>query len=132
MVKLKKRKKGFTGKEFVSPKQELREASKFTLKDLLGGSLLSREVVVRQAPFALFLFAMLLFYIGNQYRGSKVMRETMALEERVRELKTRTVSVSFKRQEISRQSEIIKLVRSQGMTLEEALIPPFKIIIDSK
>jgi len=132
MVKLKTRKKGFAGKEFVSPKQELREASKVTMKDLLGGSLLSREVVVRQAPFALFLFAMLLFYIGNQYRGSKVMRETMALEEQVREMKARAVTISFKRQEISRQSEIIKLIRSKGMDLEEALIPPYKIIIDSQ
>jgi len=125
-----KHKQKTAGTEFVSQRQEIRESSKISAKDLLGGSLLSREVVLKQVPFVLFLFAMLLFYIANQYRGDKVMRETMALEEKVRELRAKSAALSFRRQELSKQSEVIKLVREKQLPLEEALIPPYKIIIN--
>ncbi|MCD6333695.1 MAG: hypothetical protein J7L89_10535, partial [Bacteroidales bacterium] len=69
---------------FVSPRQELRESTRLNAKDLLGGGVLSRDVVIRQIPFILFLFFMLLFYIANQYRGQHIMQEIMTLEARVR------------------------------------------------
>jgi len=115
---------------FVSPRQELRESTRLNAKDLLGGGVLSRDVVIRQIPFILFLFFMLLFYIANQYRGQHIMQEIMTLEARVRRLRNEFISTSFTLQKMSKQSTVIRQIRERHLNLEEALVPPYKIIID--
>lgn len=117
-------------REFISTRQEIREAARIQPKDLVGGRLLSREGVIRQIPFALFLFLILLIYIANQYRGQRIMRETMALEEEVKLLRAKAVTTTFQLQEMSKQSTVVDLIEEQGISLEEALIPPYKIVID--
>jgi hypothetical protein len=79
-------------KEFVNPSQELKEAKRLTVKDLLGGGILSREGVIRQVPFLLFLFLLLIFYIGNQYQGAKIMKNVMEVEARMKVLRTESIS----------------------------------------
>ncbi len=113
--------------EFVSPRQELKETKRLTAKDLLGGGVLSRDVVVKQIPFILFLFALLVFYIGNQYQGAKVMKEVMRIEERLKILRTESISTTFEKMEMSKQSEVVKLLEEMNMPLKEAVLPPYKI-----
>jgi cell division protein FtsL len=116
--------------EFIPPRQEVRESKRITMKELLGGGVLSREVVLKQIPFVLFLFALILLYIANQYRGDKVMTEVFKLDKRVKELRTESVSTAFELMEKSKQTQVIKLIESQGLGLEEAVIPPYKIIVE--
>lgn len=117
-------------KEFVSPLQELKESKRLTAKDLLGGNVLSREGVIKQVPYLLFLFVLLIFYIGNQYQGAKVMKKVMMVEARLKVLRTESISTTFERMEMSKQSEVIKLVEERGLGLKEAIQPPFKIEIE--
>jgi len=116
-------------KEFVSPHQELKEAKRLTAKDLLGGGVLSREGVIRQVPFLLFLFVMLIFYIGNQYQGAKIMKNVLMVEARLKVLRTESISTTFERMEMSKQSEV-KLVKDKGLPLQEAVLPPYNIEIE--
>ena len=119
-----------TNKEFISTKQEIKETSKFSLKDLLGGNVLSKEVVTRQIPFLLFITIAILLYIFNQYRGENVMSQIMSLEKRVREMRAESVSTAFDLQELSKQSEVTRMVTDQGLPLKEAKTPPYKIEMD--
>ncbi|MCD6346839.1 MAG: hypothetical protein J7L96_05395 [Bacteroidales bacterium] len=116
--------------EFISPRQEIRETKRITAKELLGGGVLSREVVIRQIPFVLFLFALILFYIANQYRGDKIMNDVISLEKRMKELRTESVSTAFELMEKSKQTQVIKLIKDKGLLLEEAVVPPYKIRIN--
>lgn len=124
-----KRKKT-TNREFIPTKQEIKESSKFSLKELLGGNVLSKEVVTRQIPFLLFVTTAILLYIFNQYRGEHVMGQIMELEKRVREMRAEAVSTGFDLQEMSRQSEVTGMILEQGLPLQEAKTPPYKIEID--
>ena len=117
-------------KEFVSPNQELKESKRLTVKDLIGGNVLSREGVIKQVPFLLFLFVLMIFYIGNQYQGAKVMKKVMKVEARLKVLRTESISTTFERMEMSKQSEVIKLVNEKGRGLKEATMPPVKIEIE--
>jgi cell division protein FtsL len=117
-------------KEFIPTRQEIKESSKFSLKELLGGNVLSREVVTRQIPFLLFVTTAILLYIFNQYRGENVMRQIMSLEKRVREMRAESVSTAFDLLELSKQSEVTQMVKDQGLPLQEAKTPPYKIVMD--
>ena len=118
-----------TSKEFIPTGQEIRETSKLTAKDLLGGKVLSRDSVVRQIPFLLFVTVLLLFYIANIYRGEKIMSQIIQLEKEVRELRAEYSSTVFDRQKLSTQTEISKMITTLGLPLEEAKVPPVKIVI---
>jgi hypothetical protein len=119
-----------TNKEFIPLNQEIKEAPKFSLKDLLGASVLSKDVVTSQIPFLLFVTLALLFYIFNQYQGENVMRQVVSLEKRIRELRAESVSTTFDLQEMSKQSEVIGMVVDQGLPIQEAKTPPYKIVMD--
>jgi hypothetical protein len=120
------RKKNRKDKEFISPKLEMKETARFRARDLFGGSIFSREGVIRQIPFVLFLACLILAYIGNQYRGEKVIREVLALERRVKELKTESSSIKFDLQVISTESKVKDLIRINELPLIEAKEPPFQ------
>lgn len=113
--------------EFITPRQEIRESRKITMKDLLGGGVLSREAVIRQIPYALFLFGLILLYIANQYRGDKVMTEILAVEKKLKELRTESVSTAFELMEKSKQSRVIHMIEEKGLNLREAMDPPVTI-----
>lgn len=117
-------------KDFVSPRQEMKEAKKFSLKDILGAGVLTHSGVVKQIPFFLFLFALLVLYIANQYQGAKVMKDVIKVEKRLELLKTESITTAFERMEMSKQSEVIKLIEEYNMPLKEAVVPPYKIEID--
>jgi hypothetical protein len=117
-------------KDFVSPRQELRESKRLTLKELIGGGVLSRESVVRQIPFVLFLFVLLVFYIGNQYQGARVMKKVIQVESRLKVLKTESITTTFERMEMSKQSEVVRMIEEKGLPLKQAVLPPYNIKID--
>ncbi len=121
------KKKNKHRKEFVSPRQELKESKRLTVKDILGGGVLSRDVVIRQVPFLLFMFVLLIFYIGNQYQGARIMKNVLQVEARLRVLRTESISIAFERMEMSKQSEVIKMVKEKGLPLQEAVLPPYNI-----
>lgn len=123
-------KKKKTNQEFIPVRQEIKESSKFSIKDLLGGNVLSKEVVTRQIPFLLFITTAILLYIFNQYRGENIMRQIMTLEKRVREMRAESVSTAFDLQELSKQSEVTRMITGQGLLLQEAKTPPYKIEMD--
>jgi len=117
-------------KEFVSPGQELRESKRLTVKDLIGGGILSRDDVVKQIPFLLFLFILLVFYIANQYQGAKVMKEMIKVESRLKTLRTESLSITFEKMELSKESEVKKLIDEREIPLKEAEHPPYRIELD--
>ncbi|MFO7615715.1 MAG: FtsL-like putative cell division protein [Bacteroidales bacterium] len=124
------RKKIKKDKEFISPGLEMKETARFRARDLFGGSVFSKEIVIRQIPFVVFLAVLILTYIGNQYRGDKVIREVLALEKRVKELKAESSSVTFDLQVISTESRVKELIRLSELPLIEAKTPPYQLTID--
>ncbi len=119
--------------EFIDEKQERKELRRGgTLKGFLGGSLLTREKVVRQLPFILFLTLLALFYIANRYHAENVVRENSRLQDEVRELRARAISTSAELMHLSKQSEVVRLIKEKDMGLRESLTPPRKIVVEKE
>ena len=115
--------------EFVDQKIEQKEIRKGSVWDVFDGSLLTRDTVVRQLPFVLFITFLIILYIGNRYHAEKVIRETMQLQTEVRELRARAISTASELEFISRQSEVARLINKRSMGLQEAVDPPIKITV---
>lgn len=115
--------------EFVDQKIEQKEIRKGSLWDVFDGSVLTRDRVVRQLPFVLFVTFLIILYIGNRYHAEKVIRQTMELQTELKELRARSISTASELEFISRQSEVAKLVGNHELGLKEAIEPPIKITV---
>jgi hypothetical protein len=113
--------------EFVDQKIEQKEIRKGSVWDVFDGSLLTRDTVVRQLPFILFITFLIILYIGNRYHAEKIIRETMQMQTELKELRARSISTASELEFISRQSEVAKLIDKRSMGLYEAVDPPVKI-----
>lgn len=101
-------------------------------KSLLDGTLLSREVILKQFPFVLFVSFIAIILIANRYGAEKVVRNTQSLENELKELKAEQISVTSELMKLSQQSEVVKLVNQKELGLSESVEPPKKIIIKEK
>ncbi len=115
--------------EFIVEKPEPKSSKKGVMRELIDGSVLNREAVVRQLPFVLFLTLLAFFYIGNRYHAERLVRKSNDLHRELRDYRAQAITISAELMHISRQSEVLKLVRQKELGLVESTEPPKKLVI---
>lgn len=108
---------------------EPKKATIGSVKDLIDGSLLTKDFVVKQFPFVMFLVVLAILYIGNRYNAEKIVRETIKLQSELKELRYESISAASELMYISKQSEVAKIVNKNGLGLIESIVPPKKIVV---
>ena len=108
------------------------EEKSFSLRDLLDGNVLTRKAVLKQGRFILLLVLIAFLSIANRNHAEKTVIRLNGLQSDVKELRARSISTSSELVKISRQSEVIQLVRQNGLGLEESLEPPKTLIEDQE
>jgi hypothetical protein len=113
--------------EFVNEPHEKRDNRKAKFRDVLDGSLLTRENVIGQLPFVLFLTVLMVIYIGNRYHAERIIRRTLNLQTELKELRAKSISTASELEYLSNQSQVAKLVEEQNIGLKYSEKPPVKI-----
>jgi len=114
--------------EFTDQKQEEKEGQKTRIRDILDGSLLTRDIVINQLPYILFLTMLLIFYIGNRYHAEKVIRQSLRLQTELKELRAEAISTASELEYLSNQSQVARLVEQKNLGLKYPEKPPVKIV----
>lgn len=117
--------------EFVSPQQEEKEI-KFSFKEFLDGSILTKKIVTKQLPFILFLTLLALIYIGNRYRTERIYRKVTELHEEVDNLRTEQIITTAKLMNLSRPSSVSQMVSDKNLGLKELTSPPLILKTNKK
>lgn len=113
-------------KEFITPKDEVKEAVGSSVKGVLEGRLLA-DKLKRNMSFVLFVTFLGVVYIGNGYATEKLHRERTVLEKEVIDLRFESITAGASLMFMRKQSEVIKRVREEGLDLEESKEPPVKL-----
>lgn len=120
----------FSKKEKVAevPEKEGKEPSKNgpSVKSILEGSLLA-EKLRNNIRFVLFITVLGIWYISNGYSTERLHRQRVALEKEVSDLRFESVSAAADLMFMRKQSEVIKRIKKEGLTLEESKEPPIKL-----
>jgi hypothetical protein len=115
--------------EFIDVKPEKKPESKgSSFKGFIDGSVLAREIVLKQLPYIIFLVILAIMYIGNRYHAEKLVRRSGELQHELKELRAEAITVSAELMYLSRQSEVLKLLRNNNIDMVESREPPQKII----
>jgi len=107
--------------------QPQQEAPKFRIKELLDGTILVRENMIRQLPYVLFLTVLGVIYIGNRFHAERMVRQISELKTEVSNLRAEQITTTSELMNISRPSEVVALVQSRNLGLKESLVPPKKL-----
>ena len=116
--------------EFIEEKQEPKVSRFGSIKDLLDGSLIANDFIVKQLPYIVFLVALAFIYIANRYHAEKVVRTSIELSKEINELRAEAITTSSELMFISKQSEVAKLIEERGLGLKESVEPLRKIVIE--
>ena len=117
-------------KDFISPKEEIKETPSGSFKDIISGSVLSKDVVVHHLPFILFIAILSIYYISNRYHSERVYRDMVGLEKELKELRFESITTASQLMYMSKQSEVVKRVEKEGLDLIESTEPPIKIYLE--
>ncbi len=116
------------GKRIVSSKKS---ESKGSIKNVIDGSILTREGVIDQLPYVLFLALIAVIYIGNRYQAERIVRESIQIQKELKELRAESITMASRLMHMSKQSEVAKLVNRHNLGLKEAVEPPRKLVVNS-
>lgn len=113
-------------------KMEKEPAREGFFKSIISGSLLGEKIILGNLGYIAMLTIVGAFYIANRFHAEKITRESDLLHEEVRELRAESMATSADLMYISKQSEVIRLVRERGLDLKEIKEPPYKLVIKEK
>ena len=108
---------------------EKKKPQKTGIKDVLNGSVLTRDSVVKQFPYIFFLAFLAIIYIGNRYHAEQLVRTSVEMQKELKELRSEAIATASELMYISKQSEVAKMVDKKGLELKESIEPPKKIVI---
>ena len=95
------------------------------VQEVLGGNYLSKNTVVNNVPFMLYLAILIMFYISNTYNTERMYKQIEKTKTELKELRYQYITARSALMFSSKLSELNK--RAQAIGLKETVIPPSKI-----
>jgi hypothetical protein len=102
------------------------------MKELLSGSMVSEKIILKNLGYVSLITFLAAIYIGNRFHAEKITRESSRLQREVKDLRSESLSTSADLMYVSRQSEVIRLVKEKGLDLQELKTPPYKLLVKKK
>lgn len=102
------------------------------VKSFLGGAILTDERFTRQLPFISLLVFFALILITNRNWSERTIRQIEAVQEKLNELRSESITLSARLMDASRPSEVVEKVQEAGIGLEEPVRPAHKIVVKKK
>ena len=101
-----------------------------SVKDLIDKQTFTQARLMRNFPFILFVAALGIVYIANQFHAEKLVNEVNQLKKQRKEKRAEYISSASDLMRITRQSEVINRVEEAGLGLKPLISPPKKIVVD--
>jgi len=104
-----------------------KNSKKISLKQILLGNILLNEQVIKWMPVILLLAGLGLLMISSRFRGEKVIRKMVIVQDSVRELRSESSLIESELMMLTKYSTIEKEVEKRGLGLKLSNKPPVKI-----
>ena len=110
--------------------EEASGSSSFTLRKILGGDILTAQIIRRQIWLVILIVFFVIIYISNRYNIQNDIIELDKLQKELQDTKYKALSTSSQITEKSRESNVLDMLKhSKDSTLHIATQPPYIINI---
>ena len=114
--------------EEQATEDEAPQSRLFSLKKILGGDILYTSFVRRQIWLFMLIGAFLIVYIGSRYSCQQDLIQIDKLQVKLKDAKYKALSSTSQLTEISRESNVIELLKNnKDSVLKIPSAPPYKI-----
>lgn len=110
-------------------KEEKTEKKSLSLRDILAGDFLTRDALMRQAPFFFFIVALFILQISLIYYFESVQIDIKKTKEKLNDLNSEYSTNASELSVLSQHSEVMEAMKSIGLVNSETT--PFIIDVDS-
>lgn len=112
---------------------EAPQSRTFSLRKILGGDVLSTSFMRRQVWLCVLIALFIVIYIGNRYSCQQDIIEIDALQKELKDAKYKALSSNSKLTELSRQSNVLEMLKNnKDSTLKMPTQPPYIITVPEK
>jgi hypothetical protein len=98
------------------------------LVNVLNGTFLTREKVLANMPFLLFVAGLMLAYIGYGYWTERTVRDLDSTSSDLKEMRSEYITVRSQLERAERQSQVADDIA--GLGLRESRVPPKRLPVD--
>lgn len=110
--------------------EEASESSSFTLRKILGGDILTAQIIRRQIWLVILNVFFVIIYISNRYNIQNDIIELDKLQKELQDTKYKALSTSSQITEKSRESNVLDMLKNnKDSVLHIATQPPYIINI---
>ncbi len=103
--------------------EDFSEIKRGSIKDILNGNFLTKDFIRRQYGLLLLLVVLAFAYIDNRFYCEKQQARIVALQKQLKETKYEALTISAELMEMSRQSNVQKLLKQHNINIEESTEP---------
>lgn len=107
--------------------QNDKPGKKVSVRQVLLGSILLNKEVLRWMPIVGLLVFFGLLVISNRFKGEKILREMVVVQEEVKDLRSEWATIDAELMNMTRYSEVLKEANEKGLGLKQPDEPPVKI-----
>ncbi|MDR0834055.1 MAG: hypothetical protein LBN93_07750 [Candidatus Symbiothrix sp.] len=100
---------------------------KSIFQSVLGGDILTEQVIVQQWKLVALGVVLVIFLISNDYACRKKLTKIEHLKTELQDVKYDNLYLMTRLTQISRQSRLIKLLQENGIELTGATTPAYEI-----
>ncbi|MDR2205810.1 MAG: hypothetical protein LBE36_06620 [Flavobacteriaceae bacterium] len=111
----------------IRESEDFSEIKSSKVRDVLNGNILTKNFIQKQYPLLLLIAFLGIFYIGNRYEYEARVRKENRLRAELRDTRYESLSISAELMQLSRRSNVLRMVNERGLGLVESTEPPIRI-----
>jgi len=98
-----------------------------SVRDILNGNILTKRFIQKQYGL-IFMIAVLAFlYVDNRFYCETQLAKEIDLKKKILDVKYESLTNSAELMKISRQTNVLEMINSRGVTLIQTATPPIVI-----
>ena len=120
---------GFWNKivEMVKGNEDFSDIKSSTFRDVLNGSILSKNFIKKQYKLFLMIALLAFFYVDNRFSFEKEISKEVKLKKELQDVKFESLTISAELTKLSRRTYVLDYINSKGLDLKESPYAPVVI-----
>lgn len=114
----------------IKGSEDFSDIKSSTLRDILNGNILTKKFFQKQYLLLIMIAILAFFYVDNRYYCETQLANEIELKKKIQDLKYEYLTISAELMNMTKESNVINMVKERGLNLKETVIPPI-VISDS-
>ncbi len=111
----------------IKGSEDFSDIKSSSIRDILNGNILTKKFIQKQYGLLIMIAVLCFVYVDNRYYCETQLNRENQLRKELKEIKYESLTISAELMQISRRSNILKMIEEKGLKLTEATQPPIKV-----